>query len=79
MKLIEDYWLDGVLYYVEFLVEDGRIIKKKLILPQGIEKKKLEKIILKRFNNIKRIKTLDFISEVLLINDINNQEKICNE
>lgn len=65
--MIEKYWLDGILYYVEFIVKDGRTITKEVILPTGIDEEVAKKMILNRFNNIQDIKTLDFMSEVLLM------------
>lgn len=64
---IEDYWFDGSLYYLEFLTMDGRTISRELIVPIGLAENMIDCIIMKSFKNIKKIVSIDFVSETLIL------------
>lgn len=66
---IEDYWVDSVLYYVEFISLDGRKITKELIFPMDVSESQLRKFVHTSFFNVKKVKRIDHVSEVLSIKD----------
>ena len=62
---IEKYWLDGVSYYVEFLVVDGRCIKKEIIVPVGMTQDAIVLLVKKSFKDVVEVIVLECISDVL--------------
>lgn len=61
---IEDYWVDGESYHVEFLSNDGRCVNRELIVPMGTTEETIKQMIQKSFQNIKEIKSIDSMSDV---------------
>lgn len=64
---IEEYWSDGVLYYVEFLAMDGRTIFREIIVPVGVTEDMINDIVNTSFNKVKKIVNVDFVSETLIL------------
>lgn len=67
---IEDNWIDGFLYYVEFQVEiEGllRIIRKNIVVYEEMETKEIVSLVGENFKNVINIKTVDFQDDILLI------------
>lgn len=64
---IEDHWYDGVEYYVSFETSKGVIIRRHLILPTYVSKKKIPEIIKKKFNSVKKVIEIDEITDVLIM------------
>lgn len=67
--LIEDYWNDGIEYYIEFEVTNGRVIRKNIIVPGVFGIEQVKKLIINRFNHVKKIICVEEIQEVLLMKD----------
>ncbi|MDT2012588.1 hypothetical protein [Carnobacterium divergens] len=63
--VIEDYWLDGTAYHVEFIVNDGQCIDREIIVPLGMSEDAIRKLIESSFNNVKKISALDYMNDVL--------------
>lgn len=66
---IEDNWIEGFLYYIEFRVETNEInrnIKKIIILHEELDKIEVIKIIKSRFSHVKEVIHVDLFDEVLL-------------
>lgn len=63
--LIEDYWVDSTLYYVEFITLDGRVIKKELIFPMGLPEEWVRDFVKSSFAQVKEVKLVEYMSEVL--------------
>lgn len=63
--LIEDYWVDSTLYYVEFITLDDRVIKKELIFPMGLPEERVRDFVKSSFAQVKEVKLVEYMSEVL--------------
>lgn len=66
---IEDNWIEGFLYYIEFRVETNEInrnIKKIIILHEELDNIEVIKIIKSRFSHVKEVIHVDLFDEVLL-------------
>lgn len=64
---IDDYWFDGSLYYVKFLTMDGRTISRDIIVPIGLAESMIDFIVMNSFKNVKKIVSIDFVSETLIL------------
>ncbi|CAD5897506.1 conserved hypothetical protein [Carnobacterium maltaromaticum] len=67
---IEDYWEDGFLYYVEFQVKQGelmKIVRKNIVVYEEMKKCEIIKLVEKKFGNVTSVKAIEFHEDVLLI------------
>ncbi|MDZ5759263.1 hypothetical protein RAK27_11380 [Carnobacterium maltaromaticum] len=66
---IEDKWLDGFMYYIEFEVEvqnTRKLVRKSIILHEELKKEEVFRMIQKNFAHVKKINWIDYYDEVLL-------------
>lgn len=57
---IEDCWEDRIAYYISFLTLDERKIFLMIMLPCEItEEQAIKEIIMKNFNGVKKVLTID--------------------
>lgn len=64
---IEDYWYDGVEYYIMFETSCKRKIRKNLILPTQLNKLEIEKIVMNKFRSVQKVVVIEEIQDVLLL------------
>lgn len=70
MMRIEEYWNDGFLYYIEFLVKQDnllKVIRKHIVVYEEMENCEIIKIVEKRFKDVIHVKFVEFYEDVLLI------------
>lgn len=64
---IEDFWLDGTIYSIQFKAAHlDYIITKQIILPGEIDPHLLESIIYQKFNNISDIVDICELGDCLI-------------
>lgn len=66
---IEEHWEDGFLYYVEFQVKQGelvRIIRKYIVLYEEMKNSEIIELIIKKFGNVTDVKSIEFFDDILL-------------
>lgn len=67
---IEDYWIDGFLYYVEFQVKQGdlyKIVRKYIVVYEEMEIQDVRILVGKKFGNVIVVKMVEFYQEILLV------------
>ncbi|WP_317912685.1 hypothetical protein [Carnobacterium maltaromaticum] len=65
---IEDKWIDGFLYYIEFkiLQEDiFKTIRKTIVIFEDLNEKELEILIKNSFRNVIAVENVDFYEDIL--------------
>ncbi|ANZ99354.1 hypothetical protein BFC22_04210 [Carnobacterium divergens] len=65
MGLIDKYWNDDVIYYIEFMTINDLKVSKVLALNVEYSLDEVKKIILEKFYNVKYIKCIDVWEECL--------------
>lgn len=63
--MIEDFWEDEIIYYIEFLTLDDRRVSKVIVLSSVYSLEEVFGIITEKFNDIKIIKNVDMWEECL--------------
>lgn len=73
---IEDKWIDGFLYYIEFKVlqEDiFKTIRKTIVIFEDLNEKELEILIKNSFRNVIAVENVDFYEDILFFKrDLNH-------
>ncbi|CAD5899703.1 hypothetical protein [Carnobacterium maltaromaticum] len=67
---IEDHWEDGFLYYVEFQVKQGellKLIRKYIVVYEEMKKNEIIELVGKKFGNVMSVKAIEFHEDILLI------------
>lgn len=64
---IEEYWVDGSLYYVEFLSIDGRSITKELIFPIEMSEEGMKQFVKKSFSRVQEVRFFEYVSDVMCL------------
>lgn len=64
---IEDYWLDGIEYHVEFLVKDGRCIRRQIVVPMGTEETEVKQLVGSRFHQVQKVVCIECLADVLCL------------
>lgn len=67
MSLIEEHWKDEVIYYIEFISARDLKVSKAIVLSIEYTIEDVEKIILEKFNNVKKITHIDIWEECLTL------------
>lgn len=68
---IEDYWKDGVLYYIEFKVKienEFKTIRKHIVLRELISDEELSNLIFKEFGCVESVVFKSLLYDDVLIN-----------
>lgn len=67
---IEDHWEDGFLYYVEFQVKQGellKLIRKYIVVYEEMKKNEIIELVGKKFGNVMSVKSIEFYDDILLM------------
>lgn len=57
--MIEEYWKDDVIYYVELVTLDGRKVSKAIVLSIEYSMSEVKNIIAEKFYNVRAINHID--------------------
>lgn len=67
---IEDKWIDGFLYYIEFKVIQGEVfktIRKTIVIFEELDYIEVERIIRSSFGNVIEVNKIDSYEDILFL------------
>lgn len=67
---IEDNWEDGFLYYVEFQVKQGemlKVIRKNLVVYEELKEKEIMSLVKDKFSNVINVHLVEYYDDILLV------------